>query len=60
VRVTPGQVTVCVHLCSPTGRVLFLFDRNEIDMFVQSIYLQCPEGRESERIDWSDLPEVLA
>lgn len=60
VKITPGCLSVCVHLSGPTGRVLLLFDAVELGEFVRNVYLQCPVGSETARLDWSDTGEVLA
>ncbi|MFB9926046.1 SsgA family sporulation/cell division regulator [Amycolatopsis halotolerans] len=60
VRVTPGAVTVGVHLCSDAGEVLAVFARDDVTQFLRSTYIEVPDGRESARINWDDLPEVLA
>lgn len=60
VRVTPGAVTVGVHLSSPSGEALVVFARDDIAQFLRSTYLEVPDGSEAGRIDWDLFPGVAA
>ncbi|WP_167757039.1 SsgA family sporulation/cell division regulator [Amycolatopsis sp. CFH S0078] len=60
VQVTPGAVTVGVHLCSDAGEALAVFARDDVTQFLRSTYIEVPDGTEAGHIDWDRFPGVAA
>ncbi|WP_238608184.1 SsgA family sporulation/cell division regulator [Amycolatopsis sp. Poz14] len=62
VRVAPSADFLALGLSCPCcGQPVGLtFFRQPIAAFVELVFRLVPEGRESDRLDWSDLDEVLS
>lgn len=58
IRITPGPMSIGVHLSSPQGNALLVFARDDLTQFLRTVFLEVPQG--AERIDWDREMELLA
>lgn len=56
----PGLVGVGFRCSCCRQAVLLFFTRREVSRFVETVFRVVPEGSEADRLDWSDVSEVLS
>ena len=60
VRITPGPISVGVHLDDGATSALIVFARDDVQSFMDLVFLQVPEGFEGRFFDWDRELEALA
>jgi hypothetical protein len=60
VRITPGPMSIGVHLNDSATCALIVFARDDVQSFMDMVFLQVPDGGEGKFFDWDREMELLA